>query len=54
MTADGVQRIFVLGAIAYRVSGKLLWDSKNMRFTNSGEANKYVKPMFRPGWEQEL
>jgi len=45
----------VLGAIAYRVPGKkLLWDSKNVRFTNSDEANKYVKPTFRPGWELKL
>jgi predicted dehydrogenase len=45
----------VLGAIAYRVPGKkLLWDSKNTRFTNSEEANKYVKPTFRSGWELKL
>jgi len=44
----------VLGAIAYRVPGKLMWDSKNVRFTNSEEANQYVKPEFRPGWELEL
>jgi hypothetical protein len=41
----------VLGAIALRVPGKLMWDSKNMRFTNSDEANKYVKPYIRKGWE---
>jgi predicted dehydrogenase len=40
--------------IAYRVPGKLNWDSKQMRFTNSAEANKYVKPIFRPGWELKL
>lgn len=40
--------------IAYRVPGKLLWDSKNLRFTNSAEANKYLKPVFRPGWELKL
>jgi predicted dehydrogenase len=41
-------------AIAYRVPGKLEWDSKNLRFTNSPEANKYVRPVFRPGWELKL
>jgi hypothetical protein len=41
-------------AIAYRVPGKLDWDSKNLRFTNSAEANKYVKPVFRKGWELKL
>jgi predicted dehydrogenase len=43
-----------LAAIAFRVSGKLDWDSKNLRFTNSAEANKYVKPVFRKGWELKL
>jgi predicted dehydrogenase len=44
----------LLGVIAFRVPGKLLWDSKNLRFTNSVEANKYVKPVFRKGWELKL
>jgi predicted dehydrogenase len=43
-----------VGVIAFRVPGKLEWDSKNMRFTNSAEANKYVKPVFRKGWELKL
>jgi len=44
-----------LGAIALRVPNvKLLWDAKNMRFTNSEEANKYVKPNLRKGWELKL
>jgi hypothetical protein len=41
----------VLGAIAVRVEGKLLWDARKMEFTNNREANKYVKPVFRKGWE---
>jgi predicted dehydrogenase len=43
-----------LGVIAFRVPGKLEWDSKNQRFTNSAEANNYVKPLFRKGWELKL
>ncbi len=43
-----------LTAITMRVGGKLEWDAKNMRFTNSEEANKYVKPRFRQGWELKL
>jgi hypothetical protein len=43
-----------LAAIALRVPGKLDWDGKNQRFTNSAEANKYVKPAFRKGWELKL
>jgi Oxidoreductase family, NAD-binding Rossmann fold len=41
----------VLGAVAARVEGKLLWDPKKMEFTNNREANKFVKPAFRKGWE---
>jgi hypothetical protein len=43
-----------LVCIAWRVPGKLMWDSKNLRFTNSAEANKYVKPAFRKGWDLKL
>jgi hypothetical protein len=41
----------VLGAVATRVEGKLLWNGKKMEFTNNKDANKYVKPLFRKGWE---
>jgi hypothetical protein len=41
----------VLGAVAARVPGKLLWDPKRMEFTNSKEATKLVKPHMRKGWE---
>jgi uncharacterized membrane protein YgcG len=44
----------LLGVIAFRVPGKLMWDSKMMRFTNSEEANKLLKPIFRKGWELKL
>jgi predicted dehydrogenase len=40
----------LLGVVALRVPGKLEWDSAKMRFTNSTEANRYVKPAFRKGW----
>jgi hypothetical protein len=43
-----------LGAVALRVPGKLMWDAKNMRFSNSEEANKYIKPFLRKGWELKL
>ena len=45
-----------LGAIALRAPGKLMWDAANMRFTGPGatEANKYVKPFERKGWEMKL
>jgi hypothetical protein len=43
----------VLGAIAARVPGKLLWNAKTLEFTNSREATRLVKPAFRKGWELE-
>jgi predicted dehydrogenase len=43
-----------LAAIAFRVEGRLDWDSKNMRFTNNLDANKYVRPVVRKGWELKL
>jgi len=44
----------ILGAVALRVPGKLLWDAKRMRFTNSEEANRYLRPYIRKGWELKL
>lgn len=43
-----------LGAIALRVPGRLMWDSNKRRFTNNDEANKYVKPFMRKGWDLKL
>jgi hypothetical protein len=43
-----------LAAVAFRVPGKLEWDAKNVRFSNSAEANKHVRPVVRPGWELKL
>ncbi|MHC4743573.1 MAG: Gfo/Idh/MocA family protein [Planctomycetota bacterium] len=41
-----------LGIIAMQLLGqKLEWDGKNMRFTNSAEANLLVNPPARKGWE---
>jgi len=42
----------LLGAISWRFPNeKLLWDGKNLRFTNNEKANEFVKPKFRKGWE---
>lgn len=41
-----------LGNIALRVDKKLHWDTANMQFTNSPEANKLLRrPEYRKGWE---
>ena len=44
----------VLGAIATRVPGKLLWDPAKMEFSNSREATRLVRPVFRKGWDIKL
>jgi len=42
----------LLGAISWRFPNeKLLWDGKNLRFTNNEKANECIKPRFRKGWE---
>ncbi len=44
-----------LGAIAQRFGqGKLMYDAKAGRFTNNQEANQYLKPVYRKGWELKL
>jgi len=40
----------LLGVVAVRVEGALEWDSSKMKFTNSAEANRYLKPEVRKGW----
>lgn len=37
----------LLGSLALRAEGKLLWDSKNIKVANKREANKYVKMEYR-------
>ena len=43
--------IVLLGCIAVRTGGYLKWDGANMRFTNSNDANKLVKPEYQNGWK---
>jgi predicted dehydrogenase len=41
----------LMGVIAQRVEGKLLWDSKAMKFKNNPKANQYVSRDYRKGWK---
>jgi predicted dehydrogenase len=44
--------IAMLGVIAIKLAGqKLEWDAEKMRFTNNSEANQFVAPPARAGWE---
>jgi hypothetical protein len=43
--------VVMLGVIAKRIGQPIEWDSTNMRITNSPEANKFLRPHIRRGWE---
>ncbi|MBI4902930.1 MAG: Gfo/Idh/MocA family oxidoreductase [Acidobacteria bacterium] len=44
----------VLGSAAVHHEGKLLWNNARGEFTNNKEANKWVKPAYRKGWEVKV
>ena len=41
----------LLGNVAMRVGKKLEWDGPSMKVTNCPEAEQYIKPEFRKGWD---
>ncbi len=41
----------LLGNVAYRTGKKLEWNAKTLRATNCPEADKYLKKVYRAGWE---
>lgn len=41
----------LLGNVALRVGKKIEWDVVNMRATNCPEADQFIRPEFRKGWE---
>jgi hypothetical protein len=44
----------VLGSAAVHFEGKLLWDNAKGEFSNNRDANRWVKPTFRKGWELKI
>jgi hypothetical protein len=42
--------LVLLGCVAIRAGGYLKWDGPAMRFTNSRDANRLVKPDYQNGW----
>jgi predicted dehydrogenase len=41
----------LLGVLAVRMKDqRLVWDSKNLRFTNNDKANELLRIAYRPGW----
>ncbi len=49
--AAPVTESLCLAIIAMRTRKKIEWDAENMKITNVTEANKYIKPDYRKGWE---
>jgi hypothetical protein len=51
LKAGPVTETILLGAVALRAGQKVVYDSKNTRITNVGEANRYLTREYREGWE---
>jgi predicted dehydrogenase len=51
--AGAICETLLLGNLTTRigVNKKLLWDSKNLKFTNDANANEFVTRPYRKGWE---
>ncbi len=50
--AGALTEAVLLGSVCVRNGGgRLDWDSKNLRFTNDPDANKWLHYQYRPGWE---
>jgi len=39
------------GTSAVRVGKRIEWDAEKMRITNLPDANRYVDPPYRKGWQ---
>ncbi|NCF91728.1 MAG: hypothetical protein GWQ05_12345 [Verrucomicrobiaceae bacterium] len=48
--AGPMTEVVLLGNLAIRTSGPLLWDGPNMRVTNNKSANKFIRRAYRKGW----
>jgi hypothetical protein len=42
--------VVLLGNLALRTEGPLLWDGPNMRVTNNESANQFIQREYRKGW----
>jgi hypothetical protein len=40
----------LLGNIAYRVGGRIEWDSEHMTATNTNQVERYLRRDYRQGW----
>ena len=40
----------LLGVVAYRVGQKITWDAKNLKATNTPQADRHIHKTYRKGW----
>jgi hypothetical protein len=45
-----VAETLLLGNVALRVGQRLVWNSANLKVSNTTAAEPYVRPTYRPGW----
>ena len=50
--AGPLTQMLNLGCIAQRLGGELEFDREKKRFSNSEQANAFLKDQVRKGWEQ--
>ena len=48
--AGPMTEVVLLGNLALRTEGLLMWDGPNMRVTNNEAANQYIRREYRQGW----
>jgi hypothetical protein len=49
--ATALTGMVLLGNLSLRTGKKIEWDAKQMRATNSSEADELINPPYRKGWE---
>jgi hypothetical protein len=45
-----LSEVMMLGNVAVRAQGKILWDGPNLKVTNNKAANHFVHREYRQGW----
>ena len=49
--AGAMTEVLLLGNLSVRTGKRIEWDAKNLKVTNVSEANAFIDPPYRKGWE---